>query len=225
MNLIGNKYLGFLPAKDERNKGFAVQARPLEAVPISYKYWVTGLPLDQGETPQCAAYSGEKYLTSGPVRNKFYLTPQGVYDEAQSIDEWAGTPHDGTSINAIMKVFQKHGYVSEYRWAFDVQTALSYVLTTGPLIFGTNWYLKMFEPDSNGFLKIDGPNMGGHAYLVYGANRLKKCPDGSIGAFRMINSWGRAWAQNGAAWIPFTMAQRLMDEYGEIAMAKEIKVS
>jgi C1A family cysteine protease len=57
---------------------------------------------------------------------------------------------------------------------------------------------------------------------VFGVNVTKPCPDGSIGAFEMQNSWGREWGDNGRAWLSFKAAAALLAENGEAATPTEI---
>lgn len=191
------------------------------------KYYFTKPALDQGNTSQCVAYSGEQFLMSGAIVNKMYKTPAALYKECQQADEWPGDNYDGTSVRALMKVLQSKKYLSEYKWAFDVPTVVSHLLKVGPVIFGTNWYDSMFEADRYGFIRIkQGSEVaGGHAYMIKGVNVTKKCPDKTTGALRLINSWGRGWGQNGCAWLSFEDAKRLIREYGEAAAATELVFS
>lgn len=215
--------LGRLPAIDFRDRNYLLAPPSTATIGVTSREWRTGVVLNQGDTPQCVAYSGEQYLATGPVRNLFYKTPADLYHEAQTLDEWAPAPHDGTSVRALFKVLQAKGYVKNYQWAFDIDTVVRHVLSTGPVVFGTNWYVKMFDPDKYGFIWAQGPLAGGHAYLIKGVNTLKKCPDGTIGALRMVNSWGTNWGQKGYAWISFATASQLIKEYGEAATSLELK--
>jgi hypothetical protein len=209
-------------AKDERDAQYPLRA----AIPhstLTRKTWFTGKPLDQGSTPQCVAYSGTKWLTSAPVRNKKKWDITWLYKECQKNDEWPGEDYDGTSVRGLFKTLQQQGYVSEYRWATDVTTMANHILTVGPLVVGTNWYENMFDIDASGFLNVSGALAGGHAWLLKGVSLVKKCPDGSKGAFRMINSWGITWGQKGMAWVSFKDMTRLIAEEGEACTATEIK--
>jgi C1A family cysteine protease len=82
----------------------------------------------------------------------------------------------------------------------------------------------MFEPDSKGFIDcLKAPTqVGGHAYLGVGINTRLRCPDGTKGAIRILNSWGSGWGQDGRAWIPLSQFDMLLKEDGEAACAKEI---
>lgn len=216
--------LGRIFIPDENDKKFALRRVP---VPVTrqYRYWLSlGPPLDQGETSQCVAYATTKYLTTHPIINKPWMTPAELYRECQLNDQWPGEEpiYEGTSVRAAMKVLQREGAVREYRWTWDVETLVSHLLMTGPMVLGTNWHRGMWLLDKQGFISPTGPVDGGHAYCIIGANRRKACPDGTIGAGRILNSWGE-WGENGRAWISFAALQKLLDDDGEAALAIEIK--
>jgi hypothetical protein len=190
--------------------------------------WSSPGVLDQGGTAQCVAYSGFKYLTSGPVINRRPReTPRQLYRECLLVDEWPGEDWDGgTSVRALFKVFQRLGYVSEYRWAFDCETVVNHILTTGPVVMGTTWYTNMSMPhNKTGYVELTGRGDEGHAWLALGANCKRKNPNGTIGACRGLNSWGDRWGQQGRFWITFDDLDRLIQEDGEACVATEIKIA
>jgi hypothetical protein len=218
--------LGRRVSKDDRDYKFKLPRREVEAKEHTNRYWSTPhLPLDQGNTPQCVAYSGMAYLLSGPIFNQMPMSARSLYRECQMNDEWDGEDYEGTSVRALFKVLKNINLIGEYRWAFDVGTVVNHVLTQGPVVMGTNWYMDMFMPTVDGdYLEATGGNVGGHAWLIIGANKLKHNPDGSIGALRMLNSWGPNWGEHGRAWLTFKTLAKLIDEDGEAGVATEIKV-
>lgn len=210
------KKFGRLPAIDFRDRKFLLEI-PAKMPTTGIKYYFTRPAMNQGATPQCVAYSGEQFLLSGAVVNRMYKTPEQLYKECQAVDEWEGSNYDGTSVRALFKVLQGKKFISEYRWAFNLSAVVEHVLTTGPVVFGTNWYGSMMDTDALGYIRIKSGSfiVGGHAYMVKGVNVKKQ-------ALRVINSWGRSWGQNGLAWLSFTDAERLISEAGEAATAKEL---
>jgi hypothetical protein len=204
---------GRLWQKDDRDRRFLLVPDRRLALTRNFRFWYPGAALDQGAQPACVGYSSWKWLYSGPVKNrKMPFTALQLYKEAQKWDEWPGENYDGTSVRGAFKFLAHEGYVSEYRWAFDVQTILDYVLTVGPIVMGTSWYSGMMDPDRNMYVKVAGIVEGGHAYLFVGANRYRKNPDGTVGAFRILNSWGSSWGAKGRAWIGFDDVGKLMAE-------------
>jgi hypothetical protein len=213
--------LGRIKQLDPRN---ADHAMPLVATAVRYRMWSGGTVLDQGSTPQCVGYAGWGWLAGGPVINHPVFTPTDLYHWAQANDEWPGTSYDGTSTLGLMKALKAKGYINEYVWAVDAETLVSWILAKGPVVVGTNWWTDMFTPDRRGFLDAVGKIEGGHEYRLVGADRDKVCPDGTKGAVRMVNSWGRGWGAFGRAWISFAALDRLVKEDGEAVTAVEIRM-
>lgn len=213
--------LGRLRSPDPRDCEYLM---PRAAMPTAIrKHWHSPGVMDQGATSQCVAYSGIKYLTSGPIVNRPAFTPDALYRQCQLGDEWPGTAYEGTSVRACFKTFRALGYVSAYLWAFEAGPVISHLLTRGPVVMGTTWTVDMSMPDDRGFISFTGQSLGGHAYLLTGVDRAKLCPDGSRGAVRMVNSWGRGWADGGRAFISFADLQRLIEDYGEACVASEVR--
>jgi C1A family cysteine protease len=167
-----------------------------------------------------------KFLESDPFSNRPPFDFNWLYRECKLNDPWEGEDYEGTSVRALFKVLQREGYISGYQWAYDVPTIAAYVLTTGPMVIGSLWTEDMHYPDRRGFIHVGSgvkaKQHGGHAYLIKGVNLDSVCPDGTIGAFRIINSWGGGWGVNGCASISFADMAVLLAEYGEGCAAKEI---
>lgn len=215
--------LGRLHAPDSRDRKFLIQ-RPREAVTRTFRSHLSpGPALNQHEKPHCVAFSGTRYLTTLPVVNKPPAPPHVLYDECQQVDEWPGTDYDGTSVRAFCKVLKARGMIGEYRWAPDGETAADFILATGPLMFGTIWTSSMFQVDGDGYIWPKGSPVGGHAYLGLVINRRRKNPDNTVGAVRILNSWGE-WGQKGRAWMTLGVLDELIRADGEAAMCQEIKL-
>lgn len=215
--------LGRLESKDFRDLHFPMKAVLPTKPPVKHRYWnQSGWWGDQGLFPHCVAYAWLHWLEDGPVtHNKVVapmLNPVEVYNEAQEVDEWEGTDYEGTSVRAGAKVLQRRGFIKEYRWGLRVEEIANAILTTGPVVVGTEWYYDMFEPNKEGYIKAKGVPCGGHAYLLNGVNTVR-------GEFRIKNNWGREWGKNGNAYITFEDFQRLMNEDGEACLAIENKTT
>jgi hypothetical protein len=207
--------LGRLVSKDGRDKRFLLQRK--SAVGIESRHWYMPSALDQGNTSSCVGHAWAHWLMAGPTTNKLPFTAFEIYHRAQKVDEWPGESYDGTSVRGGAKVLQTEGRVSSYSWAFDAETVVNHVLTTGPMVLGTSWYRSMFTPhDKTGVMEISGPNDGGHAYLIAGVSR-------KTGLARILNSWGLGWAQKGRAWLRLSDLERLILEDGEACVAVEVK--
>jgi hypothetical protein len=204
---------------DDRDYDYLMAPNP-EANKISRRMWGGFDVLNQGDSPMCVGYSGAGYLMASPVRNK--ADPEELYYGAQKHDGIEGESYEGTTVRGLFRFLHKIGYVSEYRWAFTVKPVLDHILLRGPVVVGTSWYGNMQNPGRNGYCEPGGRDLGGHAYLLIGADRVRKNPDGTTGAFRIVNSWGREWGQNGRAWISFNFMDKLLSDKGESATATEV---
>ena len=218
--------LGRLYIPDERDGKYQMKmAIPQETPGVTYKYWwPTGWWGNQQNTPYCVAFSWAHWLAAGPITQK--KSREGgvapfdttyLYNEAQKVDEWPGEDYDGTSVRAGAKILKSSGYISNYLWAWNVETVIQALLTAGPVVVGTWWYDGMFYPDSNGLIKTTGSKVGGHAYLLDGVNTDK-------GLIRIKNSWGRNWGKNGFAYISFDDMETLIFDQGEACLSTEIDV-
>ena len=215
--------MGRIFAFDPRDFNFPLAAEAPIVVTRSVAFWETGQVLDQGTTSECTAYSAEQLLLSAPIKNQMYMTPHDLYRANQLNDEWPGENYDGSSVRAAMKVLQAAGLIGKYAWAFDADTVRRWLLMRGPVILGTTWYSGMMKPDRRtGFIRPTGSPVGGHAYMLRGADDNLLCPDRSRGAARIINSWGVSWGQQGKAWISYKDLDGLIKNRGEAVTPVEI---
>ena len=186
---------------------------------LTSRYWdANGWWGDQGRTSQCVGYSWAHWLEDGPIQQSGIppiIKPIDIYKNAQKIDEWLGENYDGTSVRAGAKYLQSIKKIKSYYWAYDLQTLINTIMKIGPVVVGTNWYMGMYYPDKKGLIKISGRIAGGHAYVINGVDTKTK-------QFRLKNSWGKSWGQNGHAFISFNDMSRLIKERGEICLATEI---
>ena len=114
------------------------------------------------------------------------------------------------------------GIVSEYRWAWDVQTIVDALLSVGPVVVGLDWYSSMFSPrkvpDAMGTYRStlviadDAVVSGGHAFVLNGVNTDARM-------VRMKNSWGLGWAVGGRSSMSFDTLDRLLNDGGDACIA------
>jgi hypothetical protein len=197
-----------------------------QAANVTRRQWYSPGILDQGPTPQCVEFSWHKWLTSGPVTNVFPYKRGQLYKECQRVDEWPGEDYDGTSVRAGARVLKDRGLISEYRWGFDAETIINHILTSGPVVVGTEWLDGMFEVDKYGYLNCSGPPQPdqGHAYLLIGADREKVHPKlKKTGAVRKVGSWGEEALDHGRAWMFFDDLDMLIKRDGEACIGMEVK--
>lgn len=219
---LGRRY-----APDERDQRYPLRALLTELPPAPpqrrYRYWRVGPVLDQGQTGRCVAFAFRNWLNAAPIMDNPAADPDpnAIYDAAIKIDEFPDNNNDtarqmGTSVRAGAKVLQTLGYVANYHWAASVDEAFTWLLSGGTIVAGTVWTQDMFTPSKEGFLKPTGSVVGGHAYLLDGANRQR-------GVIRLYNSWG-GWGRKGHAWISGEDLTTLFGQQGELCVAVEQRV-
>lgn len=235
--------LGRIAAFDPKDQQHKMAAEAPITVTVSRRVWpiateipsiegvpnqTSTIPLDQGATSQCTEFGGQHFLLAGPVQQSYYMTRGMLYRANQLNDEWPGSEteeprYEGSSVHALMKVLKAAGLIRQYVWAFEAETVRKWVLMKGPVVVGTDWLSGMDTTTSAGFARARGNVLGGHCYLIIGADERVKCPDGSKGAFIILNSWGKNWGykNSGYAFISYRDMDKLIKHAGEAATATE----
>ena len=87
-----------------------------------------------------------------------------------------------------------------------------------PILFGTI-VTNAFEPDNSGYIApYTGRQEGGHALLICGVR-----PHGNRHDYRVRNSWGTTWADQGNCWLDQSWV--MPEVYGEFAYSQNPKNS
>lgn len=211
---------GYIYAPDERDYPMAAELAPIVSISLpDFKYWVPQAPVDQGQTNSCVGYSCEGWQRCSPIRTKNPTPGLTIYRRALQIDEFPGEQDTGTSIRAGVKALEEFGHVERYVWAYSAEEVKLWVLTTGPVIVGTNFTTGMRDVKGpSWFMELLGIPLGGHAYLLTGYSRTRH-------AFRMINSWGRNWGDKGRAWLRYGDLDSLLRSRGDAVGIVERAVS
>lgn len=202
--------LGRFPEFDERSRNFrAVSLLPDKLPVIQRKTWRLGIRLDQGETPKCVSRAFTHEFAAEPKERKVTdVMADEWYIVAQDNDEWPGHDYEGTSTLGGAKAGVLLKKFEVYNWCFGLEDVINVVLHLGPVVTGTNWYRRMFEPDEKGFLLPEGMLDGGHEWLIRGVNVPQEY-------FTMTNSWSRSWGKNGDARISFKNYAYLLEQDGD----------
>lgn len=175
--------------------------------------------LDQGEEGACTGFSEEtvQALTPYPQQTSNSLA-QRVYEEARRQDEWPGEDYEGSSVTGAMRAAKVLGRVSEYRWARSLSEARHGASYHGAGAFGTWWYEGMWETDKNGFIKPIGEKVGGHAIAYAGFQ-----PYEDRVRYRLENTWGEDWGDNGGCWLEEFDFLQLLNDDGELAFPVKVR--
>lgn len=209
-----DRKFGRLKSPDRRDARYPMRAVLPERVTPVTRLYRTGPVLDQGDTPQCVGYSAKQFLQSDPVETMDGPTATELYHAAQLEDEWPGENYEGSSVRGAAKALTKMDRLVSYVWGQDAADVRDWLILQGTVIMGTNWYQGMMDPDPQGYLRLTGRMVGGHAWLLCGY----RAPQND---FQMINSWGKSWGSGGKAYLRFRDLDRLIALEGEACAALE----
>jgi len=182
---------GALPEWDANNANYPVAAvLDTAATPVS-KRWALAQRVNQGNEPKCVGASLAQELASEPmvIPISYPWTTDNIYNRAQTLDEWPGEGYPGTSLLAGLKAVKSYGYLSEYRWAANVDDLALALSQLGPVCMAGPWLSGMFTPDAEGRVRVTGTagNIG-HAYLL---GEL----DWERGDAIIEQTWGQFWSR------------------------------
>lgn len=185
---------------------------------------------DQKSMPSCVGHATYHFLRSSPHANQSkQLTPNEIYFGAQRFDEWPGENYEGTSVSGAMNFLMNHPQIdiNGFHKLETVEQLLAYVMDIGPVIAGTDWDDEMGIVNEKGFITVDNAfDVGGHAYLIYGAKIYMRWFETEYGDtdleidwdrsyFKILNSWGPNWGIKGTAKITFYDMNSLFNQYSE----------
>lgn len=212
--------LGRLLLPDQRDWRLERFLGALEGLP-DYKYWWSGdLWIDQDDG-SCTGAGLAKLRSAGPVSAPAATIDYwDLYIRNQRNDPWPGEypSYEGATVRAAMKTGVDLGWFSAYAFCWDLETALAFVMTKGPLQMGLDWFSSFDYPDREGIVRLDVNSRlrGGHSF-VWDGTSLKR------GLARCPNSWGRRWGKNGYFYVPLEDMEALIQMEGECAAPVEVK--
>lgn len=212
--------LGRHRVHDERSRAFALEPVALPTTPVMH---TRRLPIfDQGILGSCTANAALGMLCTGPLDIGKQWTEQDAvtfYSAETVLDDTMGIPghyppdDTGSCGLASMKVAKQNGWITGYRHAFSVTTALGW-LGKQPISIGIPWLNSMFTPDKNAQIHVDHRSgiAGGHQVCLDGID-----PTHSL--VRIANSWGTSWGDHGHAWLTYADLTWLLHQGGDAVTA------
>lgn len=204
--------LGRVVEHDERSRRFVARTAPGPLRKVTHRRY--GPVLDQGSLGSCTGNAMAQSLNHVPLRLKGRVMDENValtlYSRATALDAFPGIypPEDtGSSGLAVAKAAKEAGYITAYTHAFGLDQLLS-ALMLAPCIVGTNWHDQMFSPNSRGFVRPEGPVVGGHEYACIGV-------DPKAGVLTFLNSWSAGWGDRGRFYMTFSDFGLLLADDGD----------
>jgi hypothetical protein len=154
--------------------------------------------VDQGRNGWCVGFGtgGRLSARPQPADTANYDYCRDFYLRCTVLDgnpETADTPPDqqhGSSVHTAMKVAKERGLVGNYSWITTEHGVIDWITNVGPVLWGTDWTDRMFEPDSSGVVEVAGTLEGGHCYWSYGY-------DPETDLLWQRQSWGTTWGVAG----------------------------
>ena len=126
-------------------------------------------------------------------------------------NDYTSWPSTNAFIDAMKRktVTPSNGYNENYIMLesdSDLDSLKQLLLNGNVVVFGINVYDNYYNiSDYNNIYALadkTGRDYGGHAQCIVGFDDNKETPDG-VGAFRVVNSWGTDWGDNGFYWISY----------------------
>lgn len=176
------------------------------------KLWECNQVLNQGSEGSCVGhgFAHELIARPYPIKKITHLEAVKIYKKAQELDDWPGSSYSGTSVLAGAKATLAlyPGTMESYRWANSLSDIIATIGYHGPIVVGINWYMGMYTPDAQGYIRITGSIAGGHCLLAIGVDIVKN-------HIVLRNSWGPSFGMKGDCYISFLDFERLLAENGD----------
>lgn len=164
-------------------------------------WWQSRMKLNQGDTGICVACTFVHRRADGPI-------PTSGLDLAYAKDLYVAATGDaslqqGTNAWYVCEELRARRAISHYYWVTNATQMVNTVLTVGTVCVGTDWHTSMFVPKRKHgklFVEVDFTSNveGGHEYLISG---LELKPKSGPPFYRLKNSWGKDWGDQGNACI------------------------
>jgi hypothetical protein len=182
---------------------------------VSYK---RRLWLNQFNEGACTGFGFSHALGTGFRRPKYTIDnafAKQRYYRARQFDQWAGENYEGSSVLGAMEGGKADKLIKAYYWCTTMAELDFAISWMGPVDIGVDWYGDMFYPDEKGFIHVSGNLEGGHSLEIGARNN-------ALG-YRLDNSWGPDWGQDGSCWISFADMEKLLHSRGEFAVMRKFK--
>lgn len=191
---------------------------------------------DQGKTNSCTGHSLahviDSLLYSVLTEQPYRVSARMLYEMALRNDEWADTPHEGSSLRGALKGFFRNGVCRQeeteqasadwmltyerakqaretrlgayFRLQPDMSDYHAALNEVGAIYVSAQIHDNWLNP-VDGRIQPGGRPCGGHAFVIVGYDSE---------GFWILNSWGADWGKGGVAhWAYGDWASTIMDAW------------
>ncbi len=195
---------------------------PVEGLTIKSVVHPRHIPmLDQGKIGDCTSNAGIGNLGTSPMfetlptQLPYSLNEHGairLYSDEETLNgDGPYPPNDnGSDGLTCAKILKQSGLISSYQHCFDADSALK-ALSVIPFMFGCDWHRKMFNPDQDGRVLLEGPVVGGHEILC-------REYDQANDRLWFDNSWTADWGVAGRFYLTAKDFEQLLKHDGDVVI-------
>lgn len=178
-----------------------------------------GPALDQGPTFECVTYAIEglkRFHEWRQSRSWLRFDPAELYARCKEVDGYPG--QNGTLPRVAMDLLRTEGMLASDGQRYPIKAAArqSDVLALkaalhreGPVVIGFRIDMAAFGALSSASiagLEAHDAHFSGHCVLAVGY-------DDGLKSFRIRNSWGDGWADNGHCWLAYEYLERVDPDF------------
>lgn len=174
-----------------------------------YHYYMVRQPEYMGTFP---GDSGQYMRTGLDCARKEGFAPEALWPYIEP--KWNDEP------DRFAQAFARFFKIKSYHRCWSLPAIKEAIHNSLPVAIGITVKQDIYWTPRSGDLTGNGNSIGGHLVLVCGFDDTHENPDGSYGALRFKNSWGKFWGDSGYGWISYTLLQRDLIEAWAIEAGK-----
>jgi C1A family cysteine protease len=208
--VLPNYYTGILPASHSLNMPpVGDQKKQGSCIAFSAGYAVMGYYINRSSNGNYSAtyLASPKFLynqckiSSDCMSGSNYPRALSVLKD-KGICTWADMPYNDAECSQQPTISQLN-FAARYRlrsWSYipltNIDILKRYLMSGYPLMVAISVYDNLFGYSGGLYNSFSGVSKGGHAVCIVGYNENSR-------AFKIQNSWGSGWGDNGNFWVTY----------------------
>jgi hypothetical protein len=183
------------------NQAFSAHREHDEGVNMSARYGMARTKEYEGNT-EYGAYTRNAFIVGQKAGTCLEaLDPEPPID--LSWEDYISVRHISQGMDVDASVRKINSY-----WRLNTVDELRNLIGADgkTAVLSMAWHREFNRPDANGDIPKPPASsfVGGHAVKARGYDDAHKCLDGTVGAVRIQNSWGKWWGKDGEFWLPYS---------------------